>query len=260
MFFIFEAILVLNLGGLSPGSAPITGTFAVTFFFSKMVWCEVVILGFDIHGLNFIGHFYMKEKVVLGSFLSIVELLSMFIRLLTLAVRLYANITAGHILIETLFSTWYSCIFAYFSTSYYISSFFFVPLYVFPFFVGSVVLIFYETAVAFVQAYVFVLLSIYYMREPIQMLEHGHGDFVDYYEQAKLATYKDRENGTIYWLPDGNVKYLKYISYPSHVRKKFISRFATEEDSSEDYEFSQESAMYARHKLRFSKARFIKKF
>lgn len=250
MFFLFEFILVLNLGGLVPGSAPVTAMFAITFLLSKLVWCESVILGLEIHGLFFFAHFYLKEKIMLGSFLSLVELLSLCIRLLTLAVRLYANITAGHILLETLFSSWYGGLVSMFSlnTTFYFSIF--VYLLIFP--VAAMVLMFYETCVAFVQAYVFVLLAIYYLREPIKMLSHGHDEeWDDYYDMSSSALYLDPDTKVNYWLPDGNPEYLKYIDYPDHVRRSYEERFL-EDSEKQFYQYSKSMNYYAKYKIQFS--------
>ena len=90
--------------------------------------------------------------------LILIEIISFFLRLVSLPVRLFANIMSGHMLIKIL--SQFSCILFY-------SSYFYFPL-IFLFFscfTTIVLLFFLELAIAVIQSYIFIILKIIYLGE-----------------------------------------------------------------------------------------------
>jgi F-type H+-transporting ATPase subunit a len=101
---LFFFILFSNLIGLIPGALPGTGTIGVTATLAVMVFLVYNFIGFRKYG--FIG--YLKSfipsgiremgwgaKLTLGTFVFVLEVVGHFLRPLTLAVRLFANMFAG---------------------------------------------------------------------------------------------------------------------------------------------------------------------
>lgn len=102
-YFVFLFILVSNLIGMTPYSITITSHLIFTLFYS---------LAFFI-GTNIIGILYHKEKyfvlflpegvpIFIIPLLILIEYVSYFSRILSLSIRLFANMMAGHILMKIL--------------------------------------------------------------------------------------------------------------------------------------------------------------
>lgn len=163
LFTLFFFILVNNLYGMVPGAKPGTGTIGVTAALSVISFCYFVYSGIKAHGLG--G--YMKSFAPSGLMFPvniivwIIELFSTFLRIVTLAVRLFANMFAGHIamgalaIIASLFA---APMFEAFSASAFVGA---LPT------IGwlLLLLIMYcvELIVAFIGAYVFTILSAVYI-------------------------------------------------------------------------------------------------
>jgi ATP synthase subunit 6 len=150
VFSLFLFLLFCNVLGLIPYSFTVTSHFIVTFTLSLVVWVGKLILGFSNHGVRLFALLLPGGvPVAIIPFFVAVEFLSFFIPLVALGVRLFANIIAGHILLKVI---------AGFCWSIMLSGGFlfiahFVPISV------LFVLLFLETAVAFIQAYVFTMLA-----------------------------------------------------------------------------------------------------
>lgn len=162
---LFFFILINNLMGLIPffpGSANVTGNIGVTMALAFITFLVV----------NFNGNKHYWEHVfwmpgvpaVVKLILTPIEILGLFIKPITLFIRLFANITAGHIIILSLVSL----IFVFKSTGQLGGEWGGVALAV-PFVFA---LNFLELFVAFLQAYVFTLLASLYIGSAIE--EHHH--------------------------------------------------------------------------------------
>ncbi|QRR01741.1 F0F1 ATP synthase subunit A [Dyadobacter sandarakinus] len=154
---LFFFILINNILGLLPGSANLTGNIAVTM--------TLAILTFIIVHLNANGNYYkhlLSPPGVPAPLLLImipVEIVGVFMKPFSLMVRLFANITAGHIILLSLFGL----IFIF-------QSIFIAPVIsLFALFLNFI-----EIMVAFIQAFIFTLLSSMYIGSAIE--EHGHAD------------------------------------------------------------------------------------
>lgn len=151
---LFIFILTCNLIGLIPGSYTITSQIAVTGAFAIGIFLMTLVIGFAKHG----GHFLTIlippgiPKVMVPIMIPI-EIISMLARPLSLSVRLFANMTAGHTVLAVLFGL-------AMSASIWIG---WMP------FGFTVVINGLEIAIAFIQAYIFTTLTCVYIGDVINL-------------------------------------------------------------------------------------------
>src|SRR6059036_2165591 len=101
---LFVFILFCNLLGLIPGSYTVTSQIVVTAAFALFVYSMSVVVGIALHGVKFLGILIPPGTPVLLLPLMVpIELVSQLARPLSLAVRLFANMTAGHTILAVLF-------------------------------------------------------------------------------------------------------------------------------------------------------------
>ena len=101
MFALFSFILCCNLLGLIPYSFTVTSHIAVTLFFSIIVWFGKLFIGLRLHGVKLLGLFLPAgAPVILFPFLVILEVITFVMTVVSLSVRLFANMMAGHILLK----------------------------------------------------------------------------------------------------------------------------------------------------------------
>lgn len=151
---VFLMILFGNLIGLIPGCFTITSHIIVTFILSLMVIIFTIITGVKHQGLEFMRIFFPKNiPALLYIIISPIEILTFFGRSISLSVRLFANMIAGHIMLDILFHFIYS---ANGILGYIIAAFASI---------AAVIIIFYEIFVACMQAYIFTVLSCTYIKD-----------------------------------------------------------------------------------------------
>ncbi|WP_018476162.1 F0F1 ATP synthase subunit A [Pontibacter roseus] len=160
---IFFFIWFNNLLGLMPGGANLTGNIAVTLVLATMTLLITVFSG----NKSYWKHIFATPGVPvwLAPIMIPVELIGIITKPFSLMVRLFANITAGHIIILSLFSL----------------IFIFQSIAVGPLSVAFATFMFFlELFVALLQAYIFTLLSAMYfggaVEEHDHVGDHGHGD------------------------------------------------------------------------------------
>lgn len=154
VFTIFTTVLMGNLLGMLPYSFTFTSHIVVTFTLALVVFLTVTAVGFYRHGLHFFSLFAPHGAPVwLLPLVVPIEMVSYFARPLSLSVRLFANMLAGHTMLK---------IFAGFSVSLGIIGGL-APM------VVNTVLIGFEFMVSFLQAYVFALLTCVYLRDAIEL-------------------------------------------------------------------------------------------
>ena len=151
---IFFFILACNLIGMIPGSYTITSQLVVTGVFATGIFILTLFIGFAKHGLHFFGILVPPgvPKVMIPLMIPI-EIISMIARPVSLSVRLFANMTAGHTILYVLFGLAMS-----------------TPLMIgwLPF--GFTVAINgLEIAIAFIQAYIFTILTCVYIGDVIHL-------------------------------------------------------------------------------------------
>lgn len=147
---LFMFILVSNYLGLIPMSFATTSHFAVTGVMAITVFLTVTIVGFVKNGMGFLGLFWVSSApMVLRPILAIIELISYFVRPVSHSIRLGGNIMAGHAVMK---------VFAGFAAIAAIS----------PIAVLSISAIYgLEMLVAGVQAYVFSILTVVYLKDAL---------------------------------------------------------------------------------------------
>src|SRR5579862_3747355 len=103
IFTIFMFVLFCNLLGLLPFSFSITSQLVVTFALAILVILVVLAVGFSRHGLHFLKLFVPSGVTIwLLPFIALIEVISFLIRPVTLSVRLFANMLAGHITLKVM--------------------------------------------------------------------------------------------------------------------------------------------------------------
>jgi F-type H+-transporting ATPase subunit a len=153
VFTLFMFVLFANFLGLIPYSFTVTSHIIVTFALAAAVFIGVTIIGVVKHGVHFL-RLFVPEGVpfILLLLLVPIELLSYFIRPFTLAIRLFANMLAGHTMLA---------IFGGFAASVGFLAIFPVAL--------DVAILALEVLVAALQAYVFAILTCLYLRDALHL-------------------------------------------------------------------------------------------
>jgi F-type H+-transporting ATPase subunit a len=162
IFSIFIFVLACNLLGLIPwfGTFTPTSHISVTLGLALLVFVVVCIVGFARHGLHFFSLFWPKgTNPVLGAFVFLIEFLSFLSRPFTLAIRLFANMTAGHVLLKV-FGTFVVSLGSFGALPYVFGI---LPLSV------NIALSALEVLIAVVQAYVFALLASLYLNDAVNL-------------------------------------------------------------------------------------------
>ena len=153
IFTLFAFILFGNMLGMLPYGFTFTSHIIVTFVLAIFIFLFVTLLGIFIHGFKFFGLFVPKGVPMLMLPLMVpIEIISYLSRPISLSVRLFANMMAGHTMLK-------------------IFAGFIVPLGIFgvaPLLVG-VALTALEVLIAFLQAYVFTILTCIYLNEAINL-------------------------------------------------------------------------------------------
>lgn len=153
VFSLFMFILVSNLAGMIPGTFTVTSHIIVTFALSGFVFLGVTLIGFAKHGLGYLKLFAPEgASPILLVILVPIEIISYFIRPVSLSVRLFANMMAGHTMLK---------VFAGFVIS--LGAFGIFPL---AFMVALTGL---EIIVAILQAYIFSILTCIYLNDAIHL-------------------------------------------------------------------------------------------
>lgn len=154
IFTIFMVVLMGNLLGMIPFSFTYTSHIIVTGILAVSVFLVVTVIGFVKHGTHFLSLFSPPGVPLPLKFLIIpIEVLSYLIRPVTLSVRLFANMMAGHLVLK---------VFAGFCVSLGLI-FGLVPM------MFNVVLIGFELLVASLQAYIFAVLSCIYLKDALDL-------------------------------------------------------------------------------------------
>ncbi len=147
---LFMFIVSANFLSLIPGSFATTSHVAVTGVMAIGVFLGVTLLGLYKHGLGFLGVFWISAAPLpLRPILAIIEVISYFVRPVSHSIRLAGNMMAGHAVIK---------VFATFAAIALVS-----PVSVLA--ISAIYAL--EVLVAFIQAYVFTILTCVYLRDAL---------------------------------------------------------------------------------------------
>ena len=148
---LFMFIVTANFLGLIPTAFTTTSHFAVTMVLALAVFIGVTVLGFVLNGTKFLGLFWVSSAPLgLRPILAVIELISYFVRPVSHSIRLAGNVMAGHAVIK---------VFAGFAAVALISP---VSILAITAMYGL------EVLVAFIQAYVFTILTCVYLSDALQ--------------------------------------------------------------------------------------------
>jgi len=161
--YLFIFIVVSNIIGILPYSFTITSHLSITFSLAFMIWYGMFIgVGVNKYGLKIFSMFFPKDiPFALVPLLVFIETISFIFRSISLALRLFANIVAGHILLDTIAVVVHKLVYP----AYYVSGktilIGMMPI------VITIVLILFECVVAMLQGYIFVVLCCIYLKDMI---------------------------------------------------------------------------------------------
>jgi F-type H+-transporting ATPase subunit a len=152
VFTLFFFILFGNLLGVFPYFFTFTSHIMVTLALALLVFVLVTVVAIKEHGLHFFSYFLPQGiPVVLAPLLVVIEVISYLSRIISLSVRLFANMMAGHVMLQ---------LFAGFTIA--LGIFGVLPL------TFIVLLTGFEILVALLQAYVFALLTSIYLKDTLE--------------------------------------------------------------------------------------------
>lgn len=155
---LFMFILVSNFLGLLPLAFTTTSHIAVTAVLAMLVFLTVTVVGFVKNGAGFLSLFWVSSApLALRPILAVIEIISYFVRPVSHSIRLAGNMMAGHAVIK---------VFAAFAPLVLISTG--IGLVVTPLSILAISTIYaLEVLVAFIQAYVFTILTCVYLRDAL---------------------------------------------------------------------------------------------
>ncbi|MFV0513689.1 MAG: F0F1 ATP synthase subunit A [Jhaorihella sp.] len=147
---LFMFIVCANFLGLIPGAFTTTSHLAVTVVMALAVFLTVTLLGFYLHGISFLKLFWISAAPLpLRPVLALIEVISYFVRPVSHSIRLMGNMMAGHAVMK---------VFAGFAAIIAIA----------PVSVLAIAAIYaLEVLVAFIQAYVFAILTCVYLKDAL---------------------------------------------------------------------------------------------
>lgn len=160
VFTLFMVVLLGNLLGMIPGSFTYTSHIAVTGVLALIIFLVVTVMGFVRHGLHFLQLFCPPGVPLwIAPLIIPIEIISYLSRPITLSLRLFINMLAGHLMVKVIAG--FSVMMVGAGVAGMLGSI--GPM------LFNVLLIGFEVFVAFVQAYVFALLTCIYLRDTVEL-------------------------------------------------------------------------------------------
>ncbi|WP_435641713.1 F0F1 ATP synthase subunit A [Micavibrio aeruginosavorus] len=161
IFTLFMVVLMGNLLGLVPYSFTYTSHLIVTAALALVIFFTVLVLGVARHGMHFFSLFVPPGVPVwLFPLIIPIELISFLIRPVTLSVRLFANMMAGHLMLKV-FAGFSVAMFAALGAKGLVPGL--LPL------AFNTILTAFELMIALIHAYVFTVLSCIYLKDTVDL-------------------------------------------------------------------------------------------
>jgi F-type H+-transporting ATPase subunit a len=154
IFSIFMFVLFCNMVGMLPYSFTVTSHIIVTLIMALFIFVAVTIIGFAKHGFKYLSIFVPSGvPAVLLPLITVIEIISYLSRPVSLSVRLFANMMAGHTMLKVFggFVISLGLLLGWLPLSF------------------SVALTGLEILVAFLQAYVFAILTCIYLNDALNL-------------------------------------------------------------------------------------------
>lgn len=160
LYSLFFFLLFANLFGNVPYGYALTSSVIVAMGFSVTIFLGVTVLAIAKHGFHFFSFFLPAGTPgALVPLLVVIELISYVARAFSLGVRLFANLVAGHALLKILAGMLYGIM----TSGLLFGALSILPLAIFVALVGL------EIAVSLIQAYVFTVLTMSYLKDAIYL-------------------------------------------------------------------------------------------
>lgn len=160
VFALFMFVLFGNLLGMLPYAFTFTSHIAVTFALAMIVFVLITVVAISIHGKHFFSYFFPEgAPKVLAPLIIPIEVISYLSRPVSLSVRLFANMVAGHVMLKV-FATFVVLMGSAGAVGIFGAA---APLAV------NVALVGFEFLVAFLQAYVFAILTSIYLHDAVHL-------------------------------------------------------------------------------------------
>nr|AHX02514.1 ATP synthase F0 subunit 6 [Schimmelmannia schousboei] len=160
IFTLHLFLLFCNLIGMIPYSFTVTSHIIFTFGLALSIFIGINIIGFQVHGLKFFALFLPRGvPLPIVPLLITIEFLSYIVKVFTLSIRLFANMTSGHTLLKIIASFAWTML----SAGGLLAFFHVIPLGLLLALIGL------ELAIAGLQAYVFTLLTCIYLNDVLEL-------------------------------------------------------------------------------------------
>ena len=153
IFTLFMFVMFGNLLGMIPHTFTFTSHIAVNFALALVIFIGVTVIGFMRHGTHYFRMFFPEGAPIATAIILIpIEIISYFSRPFSLAIRLFANMTVGHIMLKVIGG--------------FVGLIGILGVLPFALLTGITVL---EFGIAALQAYVFTILTCIYLHDAIHM-------------------------------------------------------------------------------------------
>jgi F-type H+-transporting ATPase subunit a len=159
MLSIFSFVFFANLTGLIPHSVSVTSHVIANLALSVTLFAVIIVSGFVRHGFHFLGLFVPTGTPAFAApVMACIELFSFCVRPFSLSLRLFGNMLAGHLMLQV-----FATLAAGLLTAGWLSGLTIFPL------MAEMAIIAFELFVAFLQAYIYSILSSVYLHDAIEM-------------------------------------------------------------------------------------------
>ncbi|HZH48071.1 MAG TPA: F0F1 ATP synthase subunit A [Roseococcus sp.] len=160
VFTLFMFVLFGNMLGLFPYAFTYTSHISLTFALAMLVFVLITAVALALHGTKFFGYFFPEGAPLwLAPIIIPVEVVSYISRPISLSIRLFANMVAGHVMLKV-FATFVVMLGGLGAVGPFIAI---MPLAI------NVALVGFEVLVAFLQAYVFAILTCIYLHDAVHL-------------------------------------------------------------------------------------------
>jgi hypothetical protein len=154
------SIFTANIIGMLPGVETTTSDASLTFILSISTIVSITLIGFSLHSIRYVALLYPTgTPAIMAPFIIMIEFVSYMARAVSLGMRLFANMFAGHSLVKILMS---------FAWLFLNSA---LPVLSIPVFILLLAIFFMEAGIAYLQSYVFSALAAMYLEDAISL---GH--------------------------------------------------------------------------------------
>ncbi len=160
VFTLFMFVLFGNMLGLFPYAFTYTSHISLTFTLALIVFVLITVVAIVLHGKKFFGYFFPEGAPLwLAPIIIPVEIVSYLSRPVSLSIRLFANMVAGHVMLKV-FATFVVMLGGLGVVGPFVAV---MPLTI------NVALVGFEVLVAFLQAYVFAILTCIYLHDAVHL-------------------------------------------------------------------------------------------